>query len=322
MRALYAVFVMLMISTVWFVGLTIFVYGGHWLLWLGQRGFNGLVVWVAREFDPIRSPLWLDWVSLPDLWWAVSVTLLAGVSLTGVSILGLALTPVRWRIRSILGARVYAGSEVAKIASEGLHKRFLEVKKGVSIRKPVSLRVAPVKGPVAFVVDAPFRAEVVVGSQLASTLTGPELEWVLAHELAHVRHRDLRWRSLWLASVRGLDRARAIQRRLVITKIWIMHRLRFPGVAISPVIWLWQTIWWSMRAGLKVARGVFLIGDRWMSRRMEFEADARAAQVISTAAGVSVLKRLGGDGEPEFVGVLATHPDPAMRVARLQRLGR
>lgn len=321
MRLVYAGFVALMVSAMWFVGLSVFVYGGHWGLWLGQYGFNELTWWVAGQLEGVRSAIQLNWVSDPDWRSAMSVTLVTGLTLTGLSVVGLAITPVRWRVRSIIGARAYAGSESAKFVSESLHSRFLGVKKGFPVLKPVSLRVAPVKGPVAFVVDAPLRAEVVIGSELASALSAQELDWVLAHELAHVRHRDLRWRSLWLASVRGIDRARAIQRRLLIAKVWLMQRLRLPGLIIAPVIWGWQLVWGSMRVGLKLVRGIFLVGDRWMSRRMEFEADAAAAKRVSTASGVSVLKRLGGDGEPEFVGVLATHPDPAMRVRRLQKAG-
>lgn len=320
MRIVYAAFVLAMISTAWFAGMTVFIHGGHWLLWVAQSGFNALSAWVVTELDQSSAIPHLRWVVFPDLWWAMSVTVIGGVGLTAASAVGLAVTPVRWRVRSILGLKVYTRSELAKVNHKDLHERFKEIADGLGLIKPLSLRVAPVRGSVAFVVDAVGRAEVVLGIEMVSALNSRELDWVLAHELAHVRHRDLRWRSLWLASVRGLDRSRAVQRRLVVAKVWLMQRMGAPGAVITPMIAMWRLAWWSMRIGVRLILGIFLLGDRWMSRRMEFEADAAAAHATSPVAGVGVLRRLGGDGEPEFAGVLATHPDPVARVQKLKKL--
>jgi Zn-dependent protease with chaperone function len=171
--------------------------------------------------------------------------------------------------------------------------------------------------PVAFAISAPFgRRAIVLSKGLVEGLSAKALAFVIAHEVGHLRYRDTDSAALWLAAVRSMNiflRVRALIIRLVIAIFGRIPLIR--DLLLLPVLGVTRVLHVSSRLGLRAARFVFLLTDRWASRHMEYRADAFAAALTSPQAGVAALEALEGDAEPIFNGLFATHPPIRQRIA-------
>jgi len=129
---------------------------------------------------------------------------------------------------------------------------------------------------------------VFVGETLIQESTDPELEGVIGHELAHILRRHLPIR----AGIRGLAIIVLVVSFVFAepTRLWEMvlpFMIGFLAMAELPIYW-----------------------------RLEYDADAKAAEVLG---GEIVLQTLGRLRMRTFDGISFTHPPLSRRIRRIER---
>jgi len=155
----------------------------------------------------------------------------------------------------------------------------------------------------AFAVGEPDNAAVVLSDGLLRRLTLAESAGVLAHEVSHIRHNDIR--VMGLADM--IDRFTRIlslagQALLLISlPLWIVG-----GVAIS-----WLTI-----AILLLAPTISALAQLALSRTREYNADLEAARLLGDpeplALALAKIERFQGRLLEQFLGPGQRLPDPSM----------
>ncbi len=185
-----------------------------------------------------------------------------------------------------------------------------------------SLWLAPSDRPNAFTVGRdPDHASIVVTTALLETLDARELTGVLAHEVAHIRNRDI----LLMSFAGSITAMFASMGR----PLWAVIALAAPILLImAPGIFILATLF-----GLATLGSLLL--QSALSREREFAADANAAWLTGDPAGLaSALRRIeqsslgwwrvlfGGLSPDDMVSPFQTHPPTSERVARLMVLAR
>ncbi len=190
------------------------------------------------------------------------------------------------------------------------------------------LYVSPNPQPNAFATGRnPSNAAVCVTEGLLRTLSWEEIQGVLAHELAHVRNRDILTGSVAAAVAMGITFAASMAR-------WAMifgGGGRNGGGNNNPIGALAMMILAPLAAGVIQAA---------ISRSREYEADASAARLLgngeSLARALEKLEagaqRIPADVNPaeasayivnplrgrQMANLFSTHPPAAERIARLR----
>jgi len=199
----------------------------------------------------------------------------------------------------------------------------LAVRAGIPVPR---LYVSPEQQPNAFATGRnPSNAAVCVTEGLLQVMTWEQIGGVLAHELAHVKHRDILIGSVAAAVAMGITFIASIAR-------WGMI---FGGGNSedrdSPIVGFLMLMLAPLAAGLIQAA---------ISRSREFEADAEAARLLGSGESLaSALERLevGARTIPShvnpaeasayivnplsgrnFANMFSTHPPTEERVARLR----
>jgi heat shock protein HtpX len=253
----------------------------------------------------------------------VLVEVLGGGLLFTVLILG-GLSFAQYYYSGSIALRSMGAREVSAEEYPELHRIVTQLAQQADTPQP-TVAVADTKTPNAFAAGrSPSSATVCVTTGLLSTLDQDELEGVIAHELAHIKNRDVavmtiasffasiaflvvRWG--WLFGGGGHNRNNA--------PIWV-------AILVSLVVWVVS---------------FFLI--RALSRYREYAADRGAAQITGDPAALaSALQSISDDMErvPQedlreqaemnaffilpirsgFIGKLArTHPPTERRIERL-----
>lgn len=197
-----------------------------------------------------------------------------------------------------------------------------DVRRDAGLITRPSFWVVASEAPIAFAYSAPLgRHAVVLSTGLVKGMPDPALRFVIAHELAHIHYRDTESAAIWLASAQAMQifvRLRLKGLRAIGTLFGSIPLLRdFAVLPFTLVTWVLHQL---TRLGFGIARLIFLLTDRWVSRHMEYRADAFAADTTSPRCGVAALSALEGDAEPLFGGLFATHPPIKQRIARLQAM--
>lgn len=158
------------------------------------------------------------------------------------------------------------------------------------------------------------RKRIVLFDTLCATLTAPELESVLAHELGHFKLHHLRWR-LAAGAAMGLFGVAAF--RMVVDSAWFYSGLGVDGTAahVGLVLFLWVAplFIFPLRPLLSA----------W-SRRHEYAADAFAATHSDGRALVSALVKMYEHNaatltpDPIHSAYYDSHPPAPLRVGRLR----
>ncbi len=183
--------------------------------------------------------------------------------------------------------------------------------------------VIPVDGVKAFALSGPvFGHAIVISQGIISTLPKDMIAWIIAHEYGHIRHGDTRGSSFWILAMRSvylLDRTRIFLMNILLNLVRIMPILR---AFTLPVFFLFRILVLISRFSIYVGKMVFLVFDRWASRKMEFAADEYAALTIGPDIGASLFEGMTGDIEPLFNGIFATHPPLSLRAVRLREMSK
>ncbi len=189
------------------------------------------------------------------------------------------------------------------------------------------LWVIPERSPNAFATGRnPRHSSVAVTAGLLELMNDDELEGVIAHELAHVRHRDILISSIAATIAAAITFAARMF-------VFFGGGRSSDDDAPSPLASL---------ALLLLAPVAALLIQMAISRTREFAADAEAARAIGTGRGLanalrkleSWSKRIPLDANPamshmfiikpfsgeSLMRLFSTHPPTAERIARLERL--
>ena len=178
--------------------------------------------------------------------------------------------------------------------------------------------------PNAFAVGAnPKQASIVLTSGLRTLLYGPELEAIIAHEIAHIKSRDT------LAATIGVSFLDAIvSLSLLLALLGMAARKHGGGFAIALAIFF---------------PFIAIILHLAASRSREYAADRYGATLTSKKAMISALRYLQAEAEQPnqialhapataslwfidplaeswFRRLLSSHPDIAKRIARLEKM--
>ena len=231
-----------------------------------------------------------------------------------------------WSDRIVL--RMYRAREIGPAEAPDLHRLTEELARRAALPTP-RLALIPSETPNAFATGRnPAHAVVAVTTGLLRHLEPEEIRGVLAHELAHIKHRDILIASL-AAVMAGAIGMLASMARFAL--IFGGHRGREGGG--NPFAMLLMLIVMPLAA---------LVVQMAVSRSREYHADEAAARFVGSprpliralqrlekAAGriplpanpatahLFIVNPLRGGG---LLSLFSTHPPLEKRVARLQAL--
>lgn len=195
-----------------------------------------------------------------------------------------------------------------------------ELARRASLPRTPELWYVPSRLPNAFAMGHPEDSAICVTDGLLRLLDARELAGVLAHEVAHVAHRDL-----WIM---GLADAMS---RLVSAASWtgqLLLLLNLPLLAAGQAV-----VPWGAALLLVISPTVMALLQLALSRSREFDADLGAARLTEDPRGLAsallkLERRTGRFWEDILLpgrripepSLLRTHPPTQERVARLLEL--
>jgi len=221
--------------------------------------------------------------------------------------------PTRWVVRAS-GARRLAPWEGPE-----LHRTVQELAERAGLPRPPTVLLHPSGAPNAFTVGDPTDAAVVVSAGLLRRLDDRELQGVLAHEIAHVQHRDIA--VMRLASTLG--NLTAVLSRFGVLLALVALPLAMLGTVVVPWTAL-PTLW-----AAPLAANALLLA---LSRRRELDADLGAVELTRDPPGLArallrldasqgtLLERLLGVRRENVPEWMRTHPSTEARIAQLRSL--
>ena len=232
-------------------------------------------------------------------------------ALTVALILALIPTPGGAVFRHVLGAR-----PLAPRTAPGLHALVDELARRAALPHPPALFLLPAPNLQAMASGDHARPAIALTPALLTALPPREVAAVLAHEIAHIRHRDLsimRLAALATAMTRGMATL-----GLLLLLVWLPS-LAATGAAPWPGAFLL----------LLLAPGLGELLSLSLSRRREYMADAGAVALTGDPQGLAAAllrldrlqgddwERLGGRPAPAWLRWFRTHPTIRERVVRL-----
>ena len=237
------------------------------------------------------------------------------------------------RIRVALDA-----DELPRAEMPELYRRVDSLADRVGVETP-RLMVTSLHGPNALALGGARDGDVVVDGSLFRLLTAPELEAIIAHELAHLKGRDSLVKTLGYSVV-----------RTVTGVVWVLLLpvLLLVGGAARAVSLLHgdgpaefrrtvRTADATVTSLVVVCLFVLTAVVQAYSRRREYAADDRAARLTGPLALASALEKIDrattpggllstlvvhGDEEGPVTDLLASHPPMTERIERLRRRAR
>lgn len=269
---------------------------------------------------PIEVANLLSWqgasMPSPPGWsWAAATALKVLVPMAAFLAVLHGCLPMRRRIENVCGYRPL------RLSKESELQQIADSLTAQSLGPSVRVWVTACPGINAMALSGPISGNAIVLSEgLLSQLPGEMVYWVVAHEYAHVLHGDTRSGSLWLLGMRSVhlfDRWRAA---LLTTALRVLAVLPVLRLLLFPCLIVVGVMNRVARTGRWVGSKVFLLFDRWASRRMELAADRYAAFHVGARPGIELFRALNGDLESRHGGLFATHPSMRERIAKLEKL--
>jgi heat shock protein HtpX len=126
--------------------------------------------------------------------YAVAAVVLMGMFGTGtlplILVGSVAFVGVQYKVGKWAALRSVGAEDLSENRAPDIHRRVAALSEDMGIEKP-RLMIARMGVPNAFAVGRKGAGTVVVSEELLRTLDPDEVEGVLAHELAHIRNRDV-----------------------------------------------------------------------------------------------------------------------------------
>ncbi len=242
----------------------------------------------------------------------------------GLTLMALALVVVLYFVNPLFSPRLilrlYQARPIRDREAPRLHALLEELARRAGLEYLPGLFYVPSNVMNAFAVGEGRQAVIALSDGMLRRLSLEELAGVLAHEVSHIRNRDLR--VLGFADLlERLTRALSLLGQLLL--LVSLPVFLFTDLAIN----------WLAIAILIFAPAVSALGQLALARTREFAADLGAAQLLGYPEPLAnalakmerfqgrVLEHLIGPGQrlPE-PSLLRTHPPTEERIARLMAL--
>ncbi|MGZ8241530.1 MAG: zinc metalloprotease HtpX [Methylobacter sp.] len=235
----------------------------------------------------------------------------------GLGVLILAISP---NISPSFIFSLYQGKLLSAHDAPGLYQITQELSNRAELPAPPELYYLPTQLMNAFSVGTSKNSGIGLSGSLLATLTMREITAVLAHEISHIRHNDVRVMTY-------ADILNRITNTLSLTGFLLVF-LNLPLYFLG-----WVTISWFALGVLIVAPTIMSFLQLSLSRMKEFDADHHAILLTNDPEGLamalsklevyesSLLDILFGRGHRGSIpSVLRTHPDTEERIKRLLSL--
>jgi heat shock protein HtpX len=253
--------------------------------------------------------------------------------LTVVAIIGFGYALVSWFASSRMVAGITGAQRIEKRDNPYLYRLLENVSIAAGLEQTPELRLVDDPAPNAFAAGrSPKHAFVAVTTGLVDLMDERQLEGVLAHEVSHIRNRDVRLMTL-VALLVGVIALLAD----------ILLRMAFYGGSKRANF----VVTIMAFAALLLAPVAAVIIQLAVSRRREYLADASAAEITNDAEGMALaLRRLQLDQQETkhasravahmyiesplrqasganalLGGLFSTHPPLEKRIAALEEAG-
>lgn len=267
--------------------------------------------------------------------WLQSLLLLAGMALLCALLgrllfgpsgtwwtmfIGLVVVGITPQVPPIWMLRLYQARPIHPEEAPGIWALICEQARRAGLSVVPRLYYVPSVIANAFALGSPARPHIAMTDGLLRTLNTRELAGILAHEISHIRHRDLQ--VMMLADVIS----RLTSTMATLGQLMLLINLPLLLLSGYRLPWLPLLLLWA-------APSLMTLMQLGLSRAREFDADRGAAELTGDPQGLASalvrieqthggwLKRvfLPGQGLPE-PSWLRTHPATEERIARLQEL--
>lgn len=251
----------------------------------------------------------------------------SGATLFFIIAMGMNFSAYWFSDRAVL--RMYKAQIITESDAPDLYRMVDRLRQNADLPMP-TVALAPSQQPNAFATGRNAEHAVVcVTIGLMNIVTAPELEGVIAHELAHIKHRHM------LVGTIAAAMAGAIGLFASIVK-WGFIFGTGRDADRNPIVLLIMAL---------IAPIAAMVVQMAISRQNEFQADATAARIVGSASGltsalrkidaaaqrvpmmvnpaaahVAIINPLSGGQAPPLSGLFRTHPPTEDRVAALQQL--
>ncbi|MDO9046148.1 MAG: zinc metalloprotease HtpX [Methylobacter sp.] len=247
--------------------------------------------------------------------------ILAGVEgILWAAVLGVLILVISPNISPAFIFSMYGGRLLSANDAPGLYQITQELASRADLPAPPELYYLPSQLMNAFSVGTSANSAIGLSDSLLNTLTMREITAVLAHEISHIQHNDVRVMTY-------ADVLNRITNTLSLTGFLLIF-LNLPLYFLGLV-----TISWFALGVLIVAPTIMSFLQLSLSRIKEFDADRQAILLTNDPEGLamalaklevyesSILDMLFGRGHRGSIpSVLRTHPDTEERIKRLLRL--
>jgi heat shock protein HtpX len=212
---------------------------------------------------------------------------------------------------------LYKARRLTVANAPGLYRMISDLSDRANLAQPPELYYVPSQIMNAFSIGTPENAAIGVSDALLNTLSTRELVGVLAHEISHIQHNDLRLMS-YADIISRITNSFSLAGLLLVLINLPLHLL---GMV---------TISWFALAVLIITPGMMGVLQSSLSRIREFEADLQAAALTGDPEGLaralgrfefnetSSYDLLARSGHGATVpSILRTHPATEERIKRL-----
>jgi len=240
--------------------------------------------------------------------WPLALVLLGSVLFVGV----------QYKVGKWMALRSAGAEDLPEDRYPDLHRRVESLSRDMGIDKP-RLMIASMGVPNAFAVGRKGAGTVVVSQELLRTLDPDEVEGVLAHELAHIRNRDVVMMVLgqgvasivaivaqWVVLLTGDNDIADFFLAIVVGQLTQMLVMLFV-FAISR----YREYVADSDAAAEIGSGDPLARAL---EKISRGAEGRESELDSQAAALCIFDDRGG-----LASLLATHPPVERRIERLRR---
>lgn len=218
--------------------------------------------------------------------------------------------------------QLYSASELRPHQAPLLYELLADLRARAQIQESINLYYIPSRLMLAFTVGGRNEANIALSDGLLRQLTGREIAGVLAHEIAHIAHGDLKLMAL-------ADFLTKVTRTLVLIAM-ILLIINLPYLREEEIAIPWPPI-----LLLALAPMISVLLQLGLSRAREYDADARAAMLMGDPEGIATALRkmdaqqrhywesvLGRGGAANQPSILRTHPKTEERIERLAQIAK